>query len=263
MTEGAATITATATDGSGISATCVVTVVNHTLLSGEFSVSANKKVQFTKGNLYWNGSAFKLEENQTDYPTSWSKSHIGHFFWIKYADYAIGFTPYNQSYYYASENLVDKLWCSVSTPLTIDDTSGLYAMTNDEWEYLIKNRRNANSLCKYGVTVTNGGTTYKNCVIIAPDDFIGELLSSYTLEDVNAACLVCLPAAGFRNGDYTLSDTSLKGCGSSGYYWVDTPSSQDEHKACNMCFYSNEINTNNFNYRYLGYALRLVQTIQK
>lgn len=38
-------------------------------LSGEISVSDTKKVRFTKGNLYWDGSNFKMESNQYDYRT--------------------------------------------------------------------------------------------------------------------------------------------------------------------------------------------------
>ena len=34
---------------------------------GDFSVSLTKKVKFTKSNLYWNGSAWKFEANQTGF----------------------------------------------------------------------------------------------------------------------------------------------------------------------------------------------------
>ena len=50
------------------------------LLSGEFSVSDDKKVRFSHGNLYWNGSSFEFETDKFSYPTSWdiiTKSTIG------------------------------------------------------------------------------------------------------------------------------------------------------------------------------------------
>ena len=55
------------------------------LLAGEFSVSATKKVQFTKGNLYWTGSAYAFEANQGDCPNTWGEGdnagkHVGHFY---------------------------------------------------------------------------------------------------------------------------------------------------------------------------------------
>ena len=48
---GTAVITATANDGSGVKATCTVTVKIPGLLAGKFSVSATEKVQFSQGNL--------------------------------------------------------------------------------------------------------------------------------------------------------------------------------------------------------------------
>ncbi|HAL18375.1 MAG TPA: hypothetical protein DCO86_01970, partial [Spirochaetaceae bacterium] len=36
-------------------------------LPGRFSISADKKVQFSTGNLYWNGNKYSFERNQYDY----------------------------------------------------------------------------------------------------------------------------------------------------------------------------------------------------
>ena len=48
---GTAIITATAKDGSGVTDQCTVTVSISGLLSGEFSIAADKKVRFAQGNL--------------------------------------------------------------------------------------------------------------------------------------------------------------------------------------------------------------------
>ena len=50
-------------------------------LPGLFSVADGKQVVFSKGNLYWDGSAFRFEENQYSSATSWDASHVSHFFW--------------------------------------------------------------------------------------------------------------------------------------------------------------------------------------
>ena len=68
---GTATITATAKDGSGVEATCVVTVLPEGALAGVFFVSSTKKVQFSRGNLQatYDGSSWTwaFAENQWDY----------------------------------------------------------------------------------------------------------------------------------------------------------------------------------------------------
>ena len=70
---GTAVITATANDGSGVKATCTVTVKIPGLLAGKFSVSATKKVQFSQGNLQATTNdlgvtwTWAFAENQWDY----------------------------------------------------------------------------------------------------------------------------------------------------------------------------------------------------
>ncbi len=188
------------------------------LIAGTFSVSSTKKVQFTKGNLYWDGSAYHFETNQTDYPELWNASHVGHFYWTSLNDYQSGYTdlvPFAQRY--ASTNfshiLSYKFFCGEDSPLTVDGISGCFALSRSEWHYLIYARTNATKLCKYGVTV--GGKV--NCLIIAPDGFSGGLKSSYTLYEVNSLGLVCLPAAGTRDS------WGISGAENWGGYWSSTP----------------------------------------
>lgn len=68
---GTAIITATANDGSGVKATCTVTVLPEGTLAGVFSVDASKKVRFSKGNLQatYDGYAWTwaFAANQWDY----------------------------------------------------------------------------------------------------------------------------------------------------------------------------------------------------
>ncbi|MCQ2196745.1 MAG: hypothetical protein MJZ60_04390 [Bacteroidaceae bacterium] len=224
------------------------------LIDGTFSVSSTKKVQFTKGNLWWDGSAYHFEANQTDYPTSWNANHVGHFFWTSSKDYLSGKTsymPYAQSCDYSSRSNIDKFFCGEENPLTVDGTSGCFALSNDEWGYLIYTRANASSLRKYGVTVSGK----VNCLIIAPDGFSSTLKSSYTLDEVNSLGLVCLPAAGSRNGSSL--DRAEYGAG----YWSSTLIGS-LNNALYFEFYSSNVDSNvAFSCSY-GFSVRLVRLAQ-
>ena len=44
---------------------------------------SGKKVILAPGNLYWDGTEFRFEEHQYDYPTTWDESHIGSFYFSK------------------------------------------------------------------------------------------------------------------------------------------------------------------------------------
>ncbi len=225
------------------------------LLKGTFSVSATKKVQFTQGNLWWDGSAYHFEANQTDYPTKWNASHVGHFYWTSSKDYQSGnanYMPYAQSYSYSSQSSSDKFFCGEDNPLTVDGTSGCFAMSSDEWDYLIRSRTNAYNLHKYGVTVGDK----KNCLVIAPDSFSGTLKASYTLDEISSLGLVCLPAAGYRDGSSFYSAESY------GLYWSSTPNSSNSSDAYTLYFSSGNVYTSINAGRSGGQSLRLVRLPQ-
>lgn len=254
---GTATITATLaglTTTTTIKASAQVTISDNTL-DGTFSVSSTKKVQFTKSNLWWDGSAYHFEANQTDYPTEWNASHVGHFYWTSSKDYQSGnanYMPYAQSYRYSSQSTSDSFFCGEANPLTVDGTSGCFALRESEWDYLISSRTNASSLRKYGVTV--GGKA--NCLIIAPDGFSSTLKSSYTLDEVSSLGLVCLPAAGVRDG------SSFYDAESWGFYWSSTPDSSSSGDAGYLYFDSGNVGTNYDSRRYRDHSLRLVRLAQ-
>ncbi len=251
---GTATITATVAGSTSIVASAKVTISNNTL-AGTFSVSATKKVQFTKSNLWWDGSAYHFEANQTDYPTEWNAKHVGHFYWTSSKDYQSGnasYMPYAQSYSYSSQSTSDKFFCGEDNPLTVDGTSGCFALSQSEWDYLIRSRTNATNLRKYGVTVGDK----KDCLIIAPDGFNGTLKASYTLDELSSLGLVCLPAAGFRYG------SSFGSAESWGVYWSSTPDSSNSYDAWILHFGSDYVNAYSYYYRYDGQSLRLVRLPQ-
>jgi len=170
-------------------------------IDGLFSVAPDKRVQFTKSNLYWDGSEFKFEKNQISYPKVWSADHIAHFFWTEEASnsYATRFdTKWGKA----------NLFCDEKHPVKVEGVEG-YLLTIDEWHYLIKmdrytgdSRKDAEDLRQFDVTV--GGV--EGCIVIAPDGFDPKNWRKseksgryeYTLEQLNTDGLVCLPPCGYR-----------------------------------------------------------------
>ena len=60
-------------------------------INGLFSVSATKKVYFSKGNLYYNGSSFEFETHQYDYETDVSSTHLSYFHYSDDASKAMNY----------------------------------------------------------------------------------------------------------------------------------------------------------------------------
>ncbi len=197
---GTANITVTTTDG-GKTATCAVTVkaaIPVGALPGEFSVSATKKVYFSQGNLWADGSnALHFEANQYSSASSWDASHVSHLTWSSTVEAAVG-----------NNSSGDYLFCDESHKVSVDGGEAIYyALSRDEWTYLFHNHSK-----KW--TTVNG---MKGCVI-APDGFEGELANSYAndAELVTAGNLVFLPAANFRMSS-SIADWSV-----GGFYWSST-----------------------------------------
>lgn len=230
-------------------------------LPGEFAVSATKKVKFTKGNLWWDGSDWHLESNQTDYPgETWSASHVGHFFWTKTADKSYAYT-YSES----STSGSDKLFADgsdASHTLTVDGQSGLYLLSGGgggEWDYLINTRTNASALYKKNVTV-NG---VASCLVIAPDSFTGTIADSYDAaawKTAEASGLVCLPPAGYRDSD----ESGFNFQGTQGCYWSASPSGTNS--ACYLYFSAGNVLTSGGEAiinRSRAFSVRLVSTVSE
>ena len=219
------------------------------VLPGVFTVAPGDlvgnpvRVRFSKGNLYWNGSTFNFESSQTAYPTSWSTSHVGHFYWTKTAA-----ASYAQSYSDGTCTASD-IFFTDNCMLTVGSASNLFVLSIYEWDYLLQTRTKATDLRKFGVTIGS----VAGCLVIAPDDYPGTIAASYTTaewQSAEAAGLVCLPLAGYRDG------TTFKGQSTNGLYWSATP--YDSNNA-----YPPGFNTSgNWNISYagrgLGYAIRLV-----
>jgi len=255
---------------------------NH--ISGLFSVSATKKVCFSKGNLYWDGSAWHFEDKQSDYNSSYSSTwsenkHISHFYWTTDAA-----ASYAKDYSVSSKSKNDNFFASgsdVNHKLTVDGTSGWYTLSQSEWAYLL-NKSNAKSGAR---TQTNRFARARvNGVIgllIFPDEYNGtekvscdgivgvnesgtvtlpeNSISDATWSSMELAGVVFLPTPGYRNGSgvtyagtngYVLSSSTVTSgtTSGSGYYYIYF-----------LSFSSTTVNPALSNYRHYGRSIRLVR----
>lgn len=250
-------------------------VVKVGMLNGVFSVAANKKVCFSKGNLQYQGSTgtWRFAENQWDYignavgnTTAALADRENNVHWIDL--FGFGTSGYSSKYPYMISTSASDY------PSSITNTnydwgiynagqlgSGWFTLTSGEWAYLINTRRNADNAFLYAEGYVHG----KAGLIILPDGWrqansamagtltLGQSSWSNYLSDDNWAALekegaVFLPAAGRRNG------TAVDNDGSRGYYWTSN--------AYIMFFYSSYVNPqNNIDGRQYGYSVRLVQVI--
>lgn len=186
------------------------------LLPGEFTVNGSgKKVRFAKGNLYWNGSKFSLEENQLAYRTSWDPNHVDCFFWSKDAAVA------------RAERYDDPSAFEDDTFFAADGGAieGLTVLSVAEWNYLLSHSLYSHTgycfNCEMSETLYYITVDGKRGAVLKPDGFSGSINDEYTLDEwatAEAEGLVFLPFAGSRSSysGYSGTDTEI-------YLWSCTP----------------------------------------
>ena len=197
-----------------------------TLEYPKFSVSANKQVSFSRGNLQYHpyNDEWRFASSQLTY-IGYNNENIRYSYsgWIDLFGWGTGNNPtltssYSDDYYYFSDWGKNKIGD--------EDAYTWRTMTSDEWKYLLKERKNYSSL--QGIAEVDG----VNGLILLPDGWIcprkitfvsGTSNQSFDakqwkkLEDTGA---VFLPAAGMRSksGSYIYCDD----IGNKGYYWSST-----------------------------------------
>lgn len=257
---GTAIITAAANDGSGVKATCTVTVSVPGLLAGDFSISSTKKVRFSQGNL---------QATTTNNGTSWTWAFAEHQWdYIGGRSYG-GSEPQTGNNYIngsgttSANGTVDLFgWSTAATSYGIYDSTdnsnysgdfkdwGILTITNGgntpsfgwrtltatEWAYLFKTR----------TASTVGGTddgryakatvAGKAGVILFPDSYthpdgvtapasVNLTDAAFTANTYDATAWGKMEAAGCvfmpAAGDRNVTDVSS--AGTKGNYWSSTP----------------------------------------
>lgn len=288
---GNAIITATAKDGSDVKATCTVTVLPEGALAGVFSVSATKKVWFSKGNLQaviesgptntynYTASSWKFADHQYDYIGNAAGNNsfdatttVDLFGWV-------GISANYDTYGLCTDNSLSSVYYGTSTTDALKSDwgsrigTGWSTLTQAEWTYLLDTRKvtvGGAAEASYG----HGKVEGKNGLIILPDNWDGSVHASFTYgysvwsnvysststptwAQMEAAGAVFLPAAGCRNA---MAATTVNNAGSVGYYWSSSPNSTTGGKADFLIFSINSSEYLNFkdSFRKSGFSVRLV-----
>lgn len=244
-------------------------------LSGLFSVSATKQVQFSKGNLYYNGSngnTWRFETNQYDFRTlngiintcndnnedySTPANDWGLLGW-PCSDSDFGRKTSVGTPYYSGD-FID--WGTNSIENGGNKSNIWRTLTKDEWEYLLTirtiNEHSGNGYtyknCTAGVEI--GGNTYKG-LFLFPDGYSGERnnMSSYSdFAAINNAGIVFLPVSGQRNSDVWYA---------TGEGHNSTSSSESTDKAYCIRFWSGSDPTFESAGRVNGNSVRLVTDVK-
>ncbi len=253
---------------------------------GTFSVSADKQVTFSKGNLQYTQSTntWSFAENQWDMigtdnvtggvvtsdPTYGDeKDGIALADKVDLFGWSTSATNFGVSTSTDWENDYLGSFVDWGTNKIGNDVPNTWrTLTYDEWSYLRDSRTNANELC--GVAQVNG----VNGLVFLPDNWVcpeGVTFKSgfhsewgidyyaqyqaFTTEQwskLESAGAVFLPAAGYRNGTYVYDVQYY------GYYWSAT--GRGSYNAHSLSFGSDGAGMININ-RYYGHSVRLVKDL--
>ena len=261
---------------AGISTSLAAQESPESFLGGLFSVSADKQVRFSKGNL-------QCTINGTD--TAWA--FAAHQYDMLGTANANGSALANTIDLFGWSGSTGSAKWGISLSIHDNDYSGDFAdwgqnigdgttwrtLTNDEWTYLHSTRANASNLMGVArINLDETGTTYANGLILLPDTWTcpeGITFKSgfsstnseqtyadyqtFTLEQwakLEAAGAVFLPVSGYRNGS-RIYDVQNRG-----YYWSATPNKS--FHASYLFFHSRGTERQVRN-RCFGQAVRLVQ----
>jgi|GEM_PF-753094 len=231
--------------------------------NGIFSVSSNKRVQFSRGNLQYQASTrtWRFAEHQWDMiggaNSNISSSYSG---WIDLFGWGTGNNPTKSS---TSNSDYGTFSDWGNNAISNGGGKSWFTLTNDEWVYVF-DKRSTSSGIRYAKATVNG----VNGVILLPDNWSS---SNYNLSNTNktdasfnsnkisqtewvnkfeANGAVFLPAAGFRYG----TDVDL--VGSYGYFWSATY--EDRFSAYGVSFYDGGLYADDWYYRPIAHCVRLV-----
>ena len=217
------------------------------------SVSATKKVYFSKSNLYWDGSAFKFETNQYDDLSS--STHITHFYWSKDPAIACAETYRDEDADVSDVLFTNATETAANSDYTVNGVTGIYrSLSIAEWQYLFNTRTMTNGKDRFSNYITGGVTIESKKyygLFLYPDDYSGDVVSnSMTWAEINAAGIVFLRASGSRVGfDIDLPNT-LGG--------VLSSSAFDKSHSCIVYFADKDVYIDYTNNRSFAFSVRLI-----
>ena len=269
---------------TSVNTVCQIGGLPEDALPGVFTVSDNgtpndpsddKKVHFSKGNLYYDGSNWGFEDEQYYFRTycdgtnnggkcdangynntsGTASGHWGLFGWSTNTLYGMR-TSYTTSDYYGSFIDWGKTINNKGTWSTLSGGS------NGEWKYLLDGRMVNNGTGEgksyKRATITLNETTGVYGLILYPDNYTAQkAATNYSLADwttMEQDGCVFLPAAGRRAG------SGVSRVGGNGYYWSST--AYDGDSAYRVDFCSSYVRPDDRGYRDDGYSVRLITEVK-
>ena len=268
--------------------------VDEGVAGGVFSVSATKKVEFSKGNLQYQASTDTwrfapsqwtvIGSNNTNISSTYS-GWIDLFGWgtsghnhgaVCYQPWSTS-TTINQYYAYGSStaNLIDQTgqadWGCNPISNADNKPNQWRTLTCQEWGYLTETRTTSSGI-RYAKAIVNS----VNGLILLPDDWSA---STYSLSNTNTYDAsfssntitalqwnvlekhgaVFLPTTGYRNGTEVHNVTAL------GQYWsstIDSSSSYLGQMGSMLSFRDAFFTPRGRNYYYSGISVRLVRDVR-
>lgn len=197
------------------------------VLTGEFSVAGNRKVQFTRSNIYYDGSAFHFEPTQASFQEFWNVSHVNLFYfapWNHLSDSYIEVLEDNPLPSYCTENDIFFTNATAITPnpdFEVDGEKGQYRiLSGAEWHYLMYERENAENLWTMKhITVPDVAEPIMG-VIILPDGSDPAALSVITdFSQIANYGATFLTSAGTREAYFGEFSGNLN-VGEYAFYWA-------------------------------------------
>ena len=251
-----------------------VKLVDDSPLSGKFSVSATKQVQFSRGNLQATCSSadgnsstqetwtWHFAEHQWDYIGNAAANNsingngsvstagtVDLFGWVGASSTWEGAAQYGITNSMEQAGGTDGYGNNETESLKSDwgNTigTGWRTLTSDEWKYLFDNHTK-------GWSTVNGVNGY----VIRPNGVSTAIAASYTASDwaaEEAAGSVFLPATGYRQG------TEVYNVGSHGNYWSSSPNTSEVKFAYRLYFSDSNLDPQSSYLRFFGYPVRLVK----
>ena len=253
-------------------------------LPGLFSVAEGKQVVFSKGNLYWDGSAFRFEENQYSSATSWDASHVSHFFWSDTPSVA-----YAESYNDETLSEMNALFTNcpsdagIANPgFTANGQTGVWRalmITNidldNEWRYLLYKRSASTVSGTVNAHFAKATVAGVAGLIVLPDSYthpsdvtafggINVVNAAFSTNVYEAAAWIKMEEAGAvflpvgdREGTSIIDLTNDSSTG--GYYWS---SRCDLDKAYCLYFTGDQVTAITSLNRSYGFSIRLVADVE-
>lgn len=291
---------------------CVSAMATEGALNGKFSVSATKHVLFSQGNLQYQASTdtWRFAEQQWEYvggkntgvvyenEVKCSNKLISDTYtgWIDLFGWGTGKTPTKKSENYA-DYITFTDW-GINKISNGGNADSLWrTLTADEWNYLIHERPNADSLFTYARVNGKVGTTdvYIDGVLLLPDDWVTpdgltvkRLLAAgndvswktatiskwyeaewyeikvnepFTLNSYSDSQWQLLEAAGavFLPKTFYRDSTTVQDLNINGYYWSTTQRPDYMYDALVLGFKKTALDPRGTLPLYFGGAVRLVQ----